>query len=217
MTTFTEGQHTGEFMVSEANGARAREQATLLTGQNLTAGAVLGKTTIDTTSVVAAADAGNTGDGVMTMATPAFAAGVKAGVYVLTCIEPAANAGVFEIEGPDGVVVDTATVAVAFDGEVKFTIADGAADFVAGDRFTITVASGAGKFKEYNPANSDGSQTPAGVLYAAVDATAADKACVVVVRDAEVADASLQWFTGASAGQKTTGKAGLATLGIIAR
>lgn len=38
--TFTEGRHTGEHIVSEANGARAREQGTLATG-NLEAGTVL--------------------------------------------------------------------------------------------------------------------------------------------------------------------------------
>jgi hypothetical protein len=38
--TFTEGRHTGEHIVSEANGARAREQGTLASG-NLKAGTVL--------------------------------------------------------------------------------------------------------------------------------------------------------------------------------
>lgn len=37
---FTEGRHTGEHIVSEANGARAREQGVLAAG-NLPAGAVL--------------------------------------------------------------------------------------------------------------------------------------------------------------------------------
>lgn len=38
--TFTEGRHTGEHIVSEANGARSREQGTLAAG-NLAAGTVL--------------------------------------------------------------------------------------------------------------------------------------------------------------------------------
>ncbi|MGE4534660.1 head decoration protein [Halomonas sp.] len=40
MATFTEGRHTGEHVISEANGARSREQGTLASG-NLPAGAVL--------------------------------------------------------------------------------------------------------------------------------------------------------------------------------
>lgn len=45
MTLKTETQHAGGFIVSEANGTRARELITLVTGQNLLAGAVLGKIT----------------------------------------------------------------------------------------------------------------------------------------------------------------------------
>jgi len=40
MESFTEGRHAGEHIVSEANGARSREQGTLAAG-NLPAGAVL--------------------------------------------------------------------------------------------------------------------------------------------------------------------------------
>lgn len=40
MASFTEGRHTGEHIVSEANGARSREQGTLAAG-DLPAGAVL--------------------------------------------------------------------------------------------------------------------------------------------------------------------------------
>lgn len=35
MTTKTEGQHTGEFLVSEANGTRSREAGTLVTRSDL--------------------------------------------------------------------------------------------------------------------------------------------------------------------------------------
>jgi len=74
-----------------------------------------------------------------------------------------------------------------------------------------------GKYTVYDPANLDGSETPAGVLRGAVDATAADAPGTALVRDAEVNAAELEWFAGATANQKATGQAGLATLGIIAR
>ena len=45
MTTLTEGRHTGEHLISEANGTRSRDVVTLVSGQNLAPGAVLGKIT----------------------------------------------------------------------------------------------------------------------------------------------------------------------------
>lgn len=215
MTTLTEGRYAGEHMVSEAEGTRARETVTLITGQNLSAGTVLGKITKAGTASAAAA-AGNTGDGAMGAIT--VSATAKLGDYTLTIIEPAANAGSFDVEGPDGKSIGTGTVAVAFSKKgIAFTLADGATDFVAGDQFVITVAAGSGKYKEYNPANTDGSETVAGVLYDNVDATSADVVCVIHARDCEVAASGLQWFTGATTNQITTGTAELADLGIIAR
>lgn len=41
MTVFTEAVHAAEFIISEANGHRSRENGTLLSGQNLAAGTVL--------------------------------------------------------------------------------------------------------------------------------------------------------------------------------
>lgn len=44
MTTLYEGRHTGEYLLSEANGTRSREQVTVtLSGTALPAGQVLGK------------------------------------------------------------------------------------------------------------------------------------------------------------------------------
>lgn len=41
----TEGKHTGEFIISEANGTRSRGTGTILSGENLSAGTILGKVT----------------------------------------------------------------------------------------------------------------------------------------------------------------------------
>jgi len=41
MTTFTESRHAAEFILSEAAGNRSRDNATLLSGQDLQAGTVL--------------------------------------------------------------------------------------------------------------------------------------------------------------------------------
>lgn len=45
MTTLTEGNHTAEFILSEANGDRSREVVTIASGNDLGAGHVLGKIT----------------------------------------------------------------------------------------------------------------------------------------------------------------------------
>lgn len=201
-------------MVSEANGFRSRETVTVLSGQVLKAGHVVGRV-FSGGSGASAAAAGNVGNGVMGAITVTNA---PPGVYELEIIEAAANAGAFQVAGPDGVIVGTGNVAAAYSvGGLAFTLADGATDFKPGDRFIITVSGGTGKFKEYNPANTDGSQYPAGVLWDATDATAADKKQAAVLRDAEVNQGELTWFTGASGGQITAGIAGLALLNIICR
>jgi hypothetical protein len=45
MTTLNETRHAGGFILSEANGTRSREVITVVSGQNLRAGAVLGRIT----------------------------------------------------------------------------------------------------------------------------------------------------------------------------
>ena len=45
MTTLTEGRHTGEGLLSEAEGTRSRENITIAAGANLVPGQVLGKIT----------------------------------------------------------------------------------------------------------------------------------------------------------------------------
>lgn len=213
MTELTEGQHTGEFIVTEANGSLSREAVTVLSGQNLQPGHVLGKVAVGTAT--GAAVSGNTGSGLI--GTVSAGATAKAGVYTATCIEPASGGGTFSVEDPDGVNIGTAIVGTPFTGAVNFTIMDGAPDFAAGDRFRITVAEGSGKYKEYNPANTDGSQTAVAILYAAVDATGGDADGVVIARHAEVNAEELIWFSGADANQKAAGLADLKTHDIIAR
>lgn len=213
MTEVKEGQHKGEFIVTETEGTISRETVTLLAGQNLKAGHVLGKVSVGTAT--AQASSGNTGNGAISAVT--VGVGAKAGIYTVTCVEPAANAGTFLVEDPDGVTVGTAHVGVAFTGPINFTLADGSTDFVSGDRFLVTVAAGSGKYKEYNPANADGAQTAVALLLDNVDATAADKEVVIIARHAEVNGAELIWFTGATDLQKATAIAQLKEQVILVR
>jgi hypothetical protein len=98
-------------------------------------------------------------------------------------------------------------------------------------RETITVLSGqnlqaaavlgkitaSGKYKVLEPAAVDGSEVAAGILYDAVDASAADAEGVAVVRMAEVNAAELVWPEGITGGEQTTALGELAALTIIAR
>jgi hypothetical protein len=120
MATKTEGQHTAEFIASEGNGTQSRNTATLILGQNLPAGSVLGKITAS------------------------------------------------------------------------------------------------GKWTMVAPAAGDGSQTAAAVLFDNVDATSADKVCVIIVSPSEVNDKELNWAS-LSGGQKTTARAQLDAVGIRVR
>lgn len=62
MTTFTEGKHTGEFLLSEGNGTISREQVTIAAAASaMVAGTVLGKITASGKYV--AYDEGGTDDG----------------------------------------------------------------------------------------------------------------------------------------------------------
>lgn len=100
-------------------------------------------------------------------------------------------------------------------------------------RDTIKIASGAGKvlpgavlgkitasgkFAPHAPAAADGSQTAVAVLYAAVDATAADAIGVAVTRDAEVKLSELILNAATDTDpEKATVFASLAAVGIIVR
>jgi Bacteriophage lambda head decoration protein D len=98
-------------------------------------------------------------------------------------------------------------------------------------RETITVLSGetlqaaavlgkitaSGKYKALDPAAVDGSEVAAGILYGAVDASAADTEGVAVVRLAEVNAAELVWPDGISGGEQTTALGELAALSIVTR
>jgi hypothetical protein len=73
-----------------------------------------------------------------------------------------------------------------------------------------------GKYVAVNLAASDGSQVAAGVLFGAVDATAADTAAAAHVRLAEVLGAELVYGT-TDAGEIATLNGQLADLNIIVR
>ena len=75
-----------------------------------------------------------------------------------------------------------------------------------------------GKFVPHDPAAVDGSQTAVAILYATIDATAADAPCVITARDSEVRQADLIFNAATDTPPEIDAvKASLAANGIIVR
>ncbi|MER8427819.1 head decoration protein [Mesorhizobium sp. M1403] len=221
MTVFTEGRHPAEFVLSEGDKNFSRDNIVIAASQTIVPGSVLGKRAVAAGVVAtAAADAGNTaGSGALTLASPAVSSKVKDGVYNVICTEPATNGGTFEVTDPSGKSIGKATVGVAFNKEIKFTIAD-ATDFVAGDRFTVTVAADADDFEygAHDPAASDGLEVAAALaLYPATTGVGESAKISAITRHSEVNGKTLTWKSGIAAADLADGIQALASRGIIVR
>lgn len=145
-------------------------QETIAAGANLSRGTLLGRQTIGAATAVKAS---GTGDGVVGSATVGGQAQV--GVYTLTCIATAANAGTFQVVAPNGAALRQLTVGVAYTSDhINLTIADGATDWGVGAVVTVTVAAGSQKLVQSLAAATDGSQLPTAILADYAPAASAD-------------------------------------------
>lgn len=213
MTSYTEPTRPGECLVSEANGSLSREAVTIAAGADLAPGTVLGRILTGTATASTLTGTGNGAIGAVTKGVKA-----EAGVYTLTCVQAIANGGRFEVVSPGGRCLSSLFVGQAYDnGHFALTVADGSTDFVVGDRFTVTVAAGSGKYLRLDPAGTDGRQTAAAVLYGLARAAAADCAATAIVRQAEVKLATLVWPSGIADAAKTAAIAALGGAGILCR
>ena len=138
-----ESPRAGDFISSEANAWRSRDQVPLApVGDSATsylAGVVLGKQVIGSKAAFAMG-AGSTG--VLTCGTITLSAGVQQGVYEAVCIVAGATAR-YEISNASGVLVGVVTVGTAFSGGgLAFTLSN-TTNSVVGDIFIITVGTAA--------------------------------------------------------------------------
>lgn len=154
--------------------------ATILSGSNIAGTPLLRGTVLGAIkSIAVAATPVRTGNG--TIASLAVKKAAKIGTYVLKCKTAAANAGIFSVTDPDGIVLPDATVAVAYAGQqIAFTIGDGTTDFIVGDEFDVIV-SYSGKFTTVNSANTNGSHIANCVLMEDIDSSAGDAVAPVYV------------------------------------
>ena len=213
MSILTEGRHTAEFLVSEAEDNRSRETVTVASGQDLDAGAVLGKLTKRQAAAAIPTNAG-TGSGAMTALT--FGPDVQVGSYVIALTETSATAA-FTVTAPDGTSLPNGAVGTAYTSDhVNFTVAN-AGTMTAGDYYILIVANGTEQVEAWDPTAVDGTQDAYGILYAAVDASSAATAGVAIVRNAQINSDELTWATTVTGGQKPTAINQLAAAGIIAR
>lgn len=202
-TKLTSFPRLADFLVSEANNQRSRENIVVTqAGAEVKSGSLLTKLG-DTGTAAFAMDAGSTGNptsGAITVGAPA-----KPGVYRIIF----QSATTFLVEDPDGNIVDNGTLGSAFSaGGLGFTLTAGATPAVANDTAKITVAVGNGKYVPYTAAGAAG---PAdAVLYNYLPAKTGDSKAVAFVRDCEV---NRHGLTGLDA----TGEAGLLAKGIIVR
>lgn len=206
----TEGVYTGEFLLSEANGSRSREEVVIAAGSGILKAGTLIALITAANALTPVADAGNTGNGTIGSVTVTSAA--ISGAYLLTISEAAENGGKFELADPTGAQVGEGTVGQAFTGGgLTFTLSDGATDFAEGDSFTLTVLANLGEYTPYDDdGTDDGRRVAGGILFASVDATTNDVRAVGVMRDAEVIESLLT-------GLDANGRADLLATGIVIR
>lgn len=204
-----ETTHAGGFILSEANGNRSREGAKLNSGQDLAAGTVVGQL-----KTGAGAKISGTGDG--TIGAVTLGPDAEVGVYVLTGKTEASNAGTFSVRTPSGQQLPDLTVASAYAStHINLTVADGANDWDIGDIIHVTVTGG--DYAAIDPAATDGTQHAAGILYAGIDASAADTLATFIVRDAVVNANELIWPDDITAAAKAVATNQLNARGIILR
>ena len=137
MTTLTEGTHALEFVLSDS-GNRSYSAETVLTGQVLTSGAVLGKVT----AAVAAAPIPTivgTGTGAMTLLT--FGPDIQTGSYVITLLDTSATAA-YSVVAPDGTALPNGAVGTAYTSSHASFLISSAGTMTAADAYTIVVTAG---------------------------------------------------------------------------
>ncbi len=155
------------------------EVITLLSGQNLTRGTLLGKISDGAVTAVGAADVPAPVAATIT-ASPTATTAAKAGIHRFVCVTAGAT-GKFRHYDPDGNVVGDATTGTEYTGGgLTLTITDAGTDPAVGEAFkvTVTIAAGSGSYKKSLAAATDGSETPIAILAEDCDASGGDAECV---------------------------------------
>lgn len=170
--------------------------------------------------VTPAADGGNTGDGVLGAAALGVGGPALVGAYNLECVEAVTNSGRFKLEDPNGKLLTSQIVVpvsgnISFEGcGLKFNLADGATDFIVGDKFSLTTTVDGALYKLDLDA-VDGLAEPVALMpQARTEASAANYPMAVLIK-AQVRKAILETGAGITLSKALEDK--LIALGIIPR
>lgn len=204
----------------EVNPSFTRASATYKAGDGAAVEIAFGQVVArdDRYSIASAAGGGNTGNGAISGV--ALGAAPQVGVYTIEAVSVDTDTATFAVIDPQGDRLEDAVTDAAYaNGQIAFTIADGATDFVVGDSFTVTVTEADGKFGPLDLAAVDGAQVVAAVALKAVtvpdgaDATGLilERGPAIILRD------ELGYPAGATAAQKAAIDAALEARGILIR
>lgn len=131
----TETTHAGGHILSEPDGNRGRENGTLITGQDLAAGTVLGRITKVQAAAPIPAIVG-TGTGAMTALS--LGPDVQVGVYAITLLATSATAA-YSVVAPDGTVLPNGAVGTAYVSTHASFLISSAGTMTIGDAYALTV------------------------------------------------------------------------------
>ncbi len=193
------GQVLGDVLASSFSFGTVTLKAATGSPVDLVAGTVLGFRLFGAPTI--AAEVGNTGNGAAGAVTLAVHA--MAGGYTLRCVSAAANGGTFAVFAPAGGRLADLTVGQPYNGHFAVTIADGSADFIVGDSFTVTVPDGDGKAVPLDLDATDGTAVAAAILAENSQVpVGADQFATAVTGFAHVKPGGLIWPAGITDGQK---------------
>jgi hypothetical protein len=222
MTIKTQARAPGSMLLSEASGARSRANLLIAASVAILVGQVLGVEKANTgTIAVGTPVLTGAGNGTLTKAAPAFSATAQEGTYTVRAVEKTTDSGEFAVVRPDGTVDGYAVVGTAYDGQIKFTIADGSTDFDQTSSWAVPVTIGdpaaVGSYKPLDVAATDGTQNAVAIALYPLGATDTYRQIAGLVRDCEVIGGELEWPSGIDANAKAAAIAQLAAQGIIVR
>lgn len=130
-----ETTHAGGHILSEPDGNRGRENGTLASGQDLAAGAVLGRINKVQAAGPIPAIVG-TGTGAMTALS--FGPDIQAGVYAITLLATSATAA-YSVVAPDGTALPNGAVGTAYVSTHASFLISSAGTMTVGDAYALTV------------------------------------------------------------------------------
>lgn len=214
MSTFAEGRHPGELVMSEANGGRSRESLTIAPSQTIEANSILCRQAApDKIAATASVGEDNAGNATIAVGDPAVSEEAKAGRYRGVAIDATHVAW----EDSAGHYIGESVHGTAFDGPIKFTISAGLTPNEANDEFYVDVVAAPGGFQHvaYDP---DGDGEIAGVaIYPATTGAGETKKIAALARKSVINGQCIAWPGGISATQKTLAIGALDALGIVVR